>query len=773
VAQLIIIFMGDKLKWQGSPTELLTLLETMADDANIKTTSKAWPKDATWLWKRIAEVRPILMSYGIVATREETRPRTIRLVKNTPEEGENDADGNDDGGDDDDPHDTDPIAQPQRNDSISVSTDSIFPILGERGGNSSNSTKKGVYSTSPPQNKGKNTVGADMLSGQIQKSKAPDTTAFLGGPVIAVGADPKDVRLVTTEDAARPVIATLMSQPAIGMDFETTGLDPHSNRVRLVQLSTPETTYVLDTNYVPLDVLEPLVTGGPIKIAHNASFEAQFLWHHFKQMPYPIFCTMLGDQVLDTLSRGKGAHDLVKAAKEYAGVKLDPDEKKSFQQSDWSRELSPQQLSYAARDSALLLPIYQTIKAKVEALKLGPIVDLEMAALPYVAWMEYSGIGFDKDAWSRIAEEAGGSREGIQGEMDKLAAGITGEAVLVKWNSHRQVSSLLARVGIELENLQESTLKAMKHQHRLIPLLLEYRKKGKAVSTYGENWLDYIHEATGRIHADWQQLGTRAGRMSCVRPNLQNLPGASRYRACFVAGPENCLIVCDYSQIELRVCAEVSGDRAMIEAFNEGLDLHRLTAMAFTGKSRAEDVTLPERNAAKAANFGLIYDMSPRGLVRYAKDGFEVDLSEDQAAKYHRRFFQTYKGVKRWQENQKGRTSSRTILGRRRTFDKGDDGSRKEYFRELYNSPIQGSASDGLKLAMGELWRTRHQTPAFPVLAVHDELVIEVPAGDVEAAKEWLTRGMAKGMEPILRKVKLGDLTPIVGPNWACKVKLA
>lgn len=804
IAQAIVLFMADKNYWEGVPNELLGLLEEAANDIGIKTAAnKNWPKDASWLWRKIAETRTTLLELGIEATRDEqARPRTITLRKRGNEAGDSGAPK---------PPDSQTI-EPSNPVSIPSASVSSLEMLTEKNRVSGVLQRLPVspssdfeapsapsaffYTLGDEENIG---YSSASLEGNIQhpqhlrkmltvltEPENPELEATSGDQRIletriearqhfanAVGTremlTENAVSLITTEAEARAAIETLMPYPAIGMDFETTGLDPHTDRVRLIQLSTPEKTYVLDANHVPLDVLKPLITGGPIKVAHNAAFESGFLWHHFKEMPSPIFCTMLGDQVLDTVSRGKGSHDLVKVAGEYANVGMDRDEKKGFQQSDWDGELTPEQIAYAARDSAVLLPTYQGITNKADTLKLGRILDLEMAALPYVAWMEYNGVGFDKDAWMLLADEADGSQRAIQEDMDRVAAEIKGFPIVVNWKSSKQVLDLLSAAGVDLGDFQMDTLKAARTKHKLIPLLLEYKKHGKATSTYGENWLDFIHPTKGRVHANWQQLGTRAGRMSCTDPNLQNLPRDRRYRACFVPTAGNSLIICDYSQIELRVMAEVSGDKAMIEAFNNGLDMHYQTAMAVTGKTRLEDVTPTERNQAKAINFGLIYSMSPKGLVNYARNSFGVDLSEAEAERYHRKFFQTYKGVARWQQNQKEKTSTRTILGRRRTFDRDDDGSRKAYFGELYNSPIQGSAADGLKLAMGELWRTRHQTKAFPVLAVHDELVIECPTADVEAAKTWLSASMAKGMEPILKTVKLGDLTPIVGANWAAK----
>jgi DNA polymerase-1 len=248
------------------------------------------------------------------------------------------------------------------------------------------------------------------------------------------------------------------------------------------------------------------------------------------------------------------------------------------------------------------------------------------------------------------------------------------------------------------------------------------------------------------VHADWFQIGAQSGRMACRNPNLQNLPRDPRYRACIRPGEGLVLIKADYAQIELRLAAELAGERRMIEAFRRGEDLHRLTASLVLGKP-PDAVTKDDRQLAKAINFGLVYGMGATAFAAHARTAYGVTLSEAQAAALREKFFQAYPALRRWHRAQPdGSITTRTVLGRKRFG--------VERFTEKLNTPVQGSGADGLKAALAELWETRERCPAArPVLAVHDEIVVEVPADAAEAARQWLVDCMTRGMQAVLREV--------------------
>jgi DNA polymerase-1 len=247
--------------------------------------------------------------------------------------------------------------------------------------------------------------------------------------------------------------------------------------------------------------------------------------------------------------------------------------------------------------------------------------------------------------------------------------------------------------------------------------------------------------------------------MACSTPNLQNLPHDQRYRRCFVAPPGRVLVKADYSQIELRIAAKVAGDSALLHAYRRGEDLHTLTARNVLGIA---DVSKEHRKLAKALNFGLLYGMGTKGFRVYAKAQYGLDLTDEDAARYRGAFFTSYPGLAAWHRRigQTGKSSieTRTLAGRRRL--------NVGRFSEKLNTPVQGTGADGLKLALALLWERRAECPgAFPVLAVHDEIVVECNADHAENTARWLKQAMVDGMTDLLAPVPV-DVEVKVGRTW-------
>jgi DNA polymerase I len=317
------------------------------------------------------------------------------------------------------------------------------------------------------------------------------------------------------------------------------------------------------------------------------------------------------------------------------------------------------------------------------------------------------------------------------------------------WNSHQQIRKAFGLLGVDLPNTKEETL--CRCDHPLARALLQYRKTTKVLSTYGPSLLEKVGD--GRIYPSWWQIGAGTGRMACSNPNLQNLPPEARKH---VEAPEGRVLVkADYSQIELRIAAKISGDEKMLEAFAKGRDIHTITARSITAK---EQVSKKDRKLAKAVNFGLLYGMGPAGLRHYARGSYGVKMTSEEAEHYWRGFFETYPGLKAWHDREyrelkKGSTETRTLTGRRRT------GIAK--LTERLNSPVQGTGADGIKLALAYLWERRHECPeAQPILAVHDEIVVECDEKDVEKPEAWLKKTMIDGMNEVVNGLK-ADGTPV------------
>ncbi len=263
--------------------------------------------------------------------------------------------------------------------------------------------------------------------------------------------------------------------------------------------------------------------------------------------------------------------------------------------------------------------------------------------------------------------------------------------------------------------------------------------------------------ADGRVYAGWRQIGAGAsGRMSCAKPNLQQLPREQRYRKCFTAPEGRTLVKADYSQIELRIAAKITGAKRMMAAYRENEDLHTLTARALLGK---QDVSKADRQLAKAVNFGLLYEQVSKGLLAYALGSFGVSLTEEEATAHRNTFFRTYPGLRKWHNSQsKTAIDTRTLAGRRR--------AEVMRYTEKLNTPVQGTGADGLKSALSLLWERRDQCPgAFPVLFVHDEIVVECDEAQADAAVRWVKAAMIDGMVPLIDPIPV-EVEASIGKTW-------
>ena len=417
----------------------------------------------------------------------------------------------------------------------------------------------------------------------------------------------------------------------------------------------------------------------------------------------------------------------------------------------------------------------------------------EMQALHTIA--AAGAIRVDTTAWSAITRDWLNELRILEEQLQDWAAGIFPTAVglfsedapyapTVNWRSPSQVRHVFAGLGMELPDTRDETLAAIRHP--LADRLRQYREKTKLISAFGSNWLrDYVSD--GYVRPQWRLLGAESGRMSCVRPNLQQIPREAEYRRCFIAREGHRFIKADYSQIELRLAAKVAGEKRMIEAFAQGIDLHALTASRLLDKplSRVEKA---DRQVAKAVNFGLLYGMSPRGLREYARANYGVELSEAEAKQAHRSFFKTYPALKEWHERltaelercgPEGVYEARTLSGRRRflpAYKAGRPNSCRyaPNLTEAANFQVQGLAADGLKQAMALMWQRRgdcpgatatHEVEAVPVLFVHDEVVIEVPEERAEAAREWLIGCLKDGMQPLAEEVPI-EVEAVIAISW-------
>jgi DNA polymerase-1 len=328
-------------------------------------------------------------------------------------------------------------------------------------------------------------------------------------------------------------------------------------------------------------------------------------------------------------------------------------------------------------------------------------------------------------------------------------------------NSPQQITDAFKSLGIDLPDTKVWTL--LKVDHPAAKALLHYRELQKKLGTYLETYPKFIHPKTGRIHANFLQCRVPTGRLSCTNPNVQQIPHEDEFRRCFVAEEGNTLVIADYSQIELRILAEVSEDPAFVQAFQKGEDLHRLTAATMYGVTM-EEVTKDQRSAAKRINFGLMYGRGARSLSA------QLGTDEDRGRQLIDEYFANYPKVQRFLQRTANRATRdrtlRTLAGRVRKFGNSpvtDD--RGAMRREAMNYPIQGAASDIAKLALSYVRRELKGTDARLINSIHDEFVVECAEELAPEVSEKMKRAMTRAGEKLLNKVPV-EVEVAVSREW-------
>jgi len=571
-----------------------------------------------------------------------------------------------------------------------------------------------------------------------------------------------------TDDAVRAWLAELGQPAFVAVDTETSGWDPWSDRLLLVQVSAgaDRPVLVVDAGAVDVAVLDPLLSdAGVAKVFHHAAFDLRFLACAGRRV-VRVADTMLAQQLLDggESSAGLGLADM---AAFRLGLTLNKDLREQF---EGASELSEDLLDYAAQDAAATWAVFDQQRQELVGHRLARVARLEFAALPVLADLALRGVGFDASRWLQLVGR-------LEERLPQLERQVQ-QALLTEDSPHNlfgpedvnldapeQVREALARVGVELESTREERLRDFGH-HPAVAALLAYRQVSKLTSNWGGDWARrVIHPVTGRIHADWRQI-VGAGRIACRDPNLTQVPKDGQWRACFTAAPGHVLIVADYSQQELRILAAVAGDDALTEVFQRSGDLHRATAALVFGVPEA-DVRPEQRRAAKALNFGLMYGMGPASFAR------GTGMSLAQAAETIDRYFATFPRVAAWLADAEaaGRRTGqvRTALGRIRVLPRDSSIGLATLAR---NAPIQGAGADMTKLALAEVERRMQarygrdtRRAAGLVLTVHDELVVQVPAADAADAAADVADAMRAAAADLLGPVP-SAVDVAIRPQW-------
>ncbi len=582
-------------------------------------------------------------------------------------------------------------------------------------------------------------------------------------------------------------LAKLEAAPLVSFDTETDSLN--YMQARIVGLSfavTPgEAAYVplahdypgapaqLDRDQV-LAALKPwLENPGKFKLGHHLKYDTHVLANYGISIAGQRYDSMLESYVLNSVAN---RHDMDSAAARYLGIKTIHYEDvagKGAKQITFNQVDVDRATEYSAEDADVTLQLHRALWPQIEALpKLATLYEtIEQPLVLVLFRMERTGVLIDP-ALLKVQSAQLSAR---MLELEQQAHAEAGGSFNL--DSPKQLQEILfGKLGIPVmrktptgqPSTAEDVLEELAESHALPKLILEYRGVAKLKSTYTDKLPEQIEPSTGRIHTSYHQAVAATGRLSSSDPNLQNIPirtpEGRRIRQAFIAPPGFRLVAADYSQIELRIMAHLSGDAALLRAFAEDRDIHQATA------AEVFDVPLgavgaDQRRSAKAINFGLIYGMSAFGLAR------QLGIGRGDAQKYVDLYFERYPGVKRYMDETRRQAREmgyvETVFGRRLylpEIQSRNQALRQYAERSAINAPMQGTAADIIKRAMIDVdaWLQSSRVPARLIMQVHDELVLEVAEGEVERVVRELRERMARGGDlKVPLKVDIG-----VGSNW-------
>jgi DNA polymerase-1 len=530
--------------------------------------------------------------------------------------------------------------------------------------------------------------------------------------------------------------------PSLFLDIETDnsnglGLDVFSSKIVTIQILLPSGKTIILKDPKSLEAVKQLLENNLV-IGHNLKFDSKFLKHHFGITLYNVYDTYLAELVLSGGSYvgKKGVTGLKDLILRYCGHAISKEEQTTFQ---YGVPLTEQQKQYAANDLKYLPEIYKQQQVKIKLMGLEDVINTEIKALPAIVWLELSGISVDRDRINELHTEI----EVRKREAERILYGVFGE---INLNSTQQLKRELNLLGIPVTSTKKEEL--ANFDFPVIKTLLEYKEATKFLSTFGK-LSTYIHKDTGRIHADFFQIGAKSGRLSCTKPNLQQQPSKTlpKWRTIFKAAVGYKIITADYSQIELRILAQVSQDSGYLEAYRKDEDLHKLTASKIF-KIPLESVDKKQRDIAKTVNFGIAYGMWTYGLQKKLKTA-GIEVTENEAEGIIKGFYEVYPGVAKYLRNISTEglknLEVRNCAGRLMKFEMPEDGkAQKSIKRESKNLPIQSLCADMIKIAMGNLFLVLEPKGVKFINTVHDELVFECKESQAEEVKDIVKAEMEK-----------------------------
>ena len=629
----------------------------------------------------------------------------------------------------------------------------------------------------------------------VSESVLPATTDEVGESDLfattfaTVANTPHKYTTIFSADELRRVVAEIAEQPLFCFDLETTGFDMFGDRIVGLSLAIREH----EAWYVPFghnadvrprndieaeyaSILRPIFESEKIaKVGQNMKFDTLFLRALGIAVKGAKYDTMVMHYLLDAESR-HGMNALAERYLNYSPIAIESLIGKGAKQLTMDMVGVERIAEYAAEDADVTLQIYNHLQPMLQA---EPTLeklyhDIEEPMIDVLADMEWEGVRIDSEALHTYSVTLSQKLAAIEAEIRE----ISGERE-ININSSRQLGEMLfAKMRITDKPKMTKTkqfctdeeyLQSFAGEHKVVDLILEYRGVKKLLSTYVESLPQLVNSVTGHIHTSYNQAVTATGRLSSANPNLQNIPVRDDLgrpiREAFVPSDERHeLLSADYSQVELRLMAHLSGDENLCEAFREGKDIHAATAARIFKKSIA-DVTSEERRRAKTANFGIIYGISAFGLSQ------RLRIPRAEAKQLIDGYFESYPKVKEYMDNvvatarEKGYVE--TLFGRRRylaDIDSRNANARALAERNAINAPIQGTAADIMKLAMvGVARRFKAEGVRSRItMQVHDEIVVDLLRSEREQVEKIVREemeGAAKLSIPLTAECGVGE-------NW-------
>ena len=596
-----------------------------------------------------------------------------------------------------------------------------------------------------------------------------------------------DYETVLTWGAFDAWLQRIKSAELVAFDTETTSLEYMQAEIvgLSVSVTAGEAAYIPVAHDYPgapdqlprdevLEKLRPwLEDPDAAKVGHHLKYDAHVLARHGIQLRGMAFDSMLESYVLNSVAT---RHDMDSVARHYLGretIHYEDVAGKGAKQLTFNEIDIETAAPYAAEDADITLQLHETLWDKLREVE--PLrklyAEIEQPLVPVLLAMEETGVLLDRDMLAKQSTELAKRMAELEKEAHELGGGpfnLGSPKQLQEILFERLELPVMRKTPKGQPSTAEDVLHELAENYDLPRVIIEYRGVSKLKSTYTDKLPLQIAASTGRVHTSYHQAVAATGRLSSTDPNLQNIPirtaEGRRIRQAFVAPDGHVLLAADYSQIELRIMAHLSGDQGLLDAFAAGADVHRATA-AEVFEVDIDDVSANQRRSAKAINFGLMYGMSAFGL------GKQLGIPRNEAQEYIDLYFDRYPGVRAYMDNTRESAAERgyveTVFGRRLYLPEinARNAQRRQYAeRSAINAPMQGTAADIIKRAMIRVhhWLRGKDAGGRMIMQVHDELVFEVAKDRVDAFSAEVADIMCGAAElAVALRVDIGT-----GPNW-------